>query len=303
VGTQEELWFAFLNDMASAVTPGVGNAGMTLWQSLAVLMIVWTGTQMALAGRGLNMEAVVRLIITLSIPLGMLQFYVTPLYGGLNVPDLITGMGGWIQVQLSDPSVQQFNQGVMGLGTQIWQALTFTADPDAGTLARVAGFLDALLDLVIGVPMVVLLWVVNLLVSAFGLAQVIWGQFGLTVALMLGPIFIPWIVFPPLSFLFWGWLRTLLTFSFYSAVATAVYRVVTQVGNITLSRVTEINVFTAAGLEQLINDVAAGVAFGVAGLFASMKVGELTAMLMSGSGSVASSVGTRVTQVTRVVGR
>lgn len=303
MGTQEELFFQFLEDMASAVTPGVGAAGMTLWQSLAVLMIVWTGTQMALAGRGLNMDAVVRLIITLSIPFGMLRFYVNPLYGGLNVPDLITGMGGWIQVQLSDPSVQQFNENVLGLGTQIWEGLTFTADPDAGVMERIGGFVDALLDIIIGLPMVVLLWVVNILVSAFGLAQVIWGQFGLTVALMLGPIFIPWLVFPPLSFLFWGWLRTLLTFSFYSAVATAVYRVVTQVGNITLSRIADINVFTASGLEQLINDVAAGIAFGVAGLFASMKVGELTAMLMSGAGSVSSSAGTRVTQVARGVGR
>ena len=48
---------------------------MQLWQGLALIIIVWTRTQMALSSDGLNLAAVVRMVIGLSIPLGMLRFY------------------------------------------------------------------------------------------------------------------------------------------------------------------------------------------------------------------------------------
>ena len=70
---------------------------MDLWRGLALIVIVWTGTQMALSGGGLNMASVVKMIVSLSIPLGMLQFYTQPLPGlTYTVPDVITGMGNWL---------------------------------------------------------------------------------------------------------------------------------------------------------------------------------------------------------------
>ena len=54
---------------------------MPLWQGLAVIVIVWTSTQMALSSDGLNLAAVVRMVIGLSISLGMPRFYTAPLPG------------------------------------------------------------------------------------------------------------------------------------------------------------------------------------------------------------------------------
>ena len=48
---------------------------MQLWQGLALIIIVWTRTQMALSREVLNLAVVVRMVIGLSIPLGMLRFY------------------------------------------------------------------------------------------------------------------------------------------------------------------------------------------------------------------------------------
>ena len=39
---------------------------------------------------------------------------------------------------------------------------------------------------------------------------------------ILGPLFIPFLLVDKLSFLFWGWLRAFIGFSFYKVVAAAV---------------------------------------------------------------------------------
>ena len=42
---------------------------------------------------------------------------------------------------------------------------------------------------------------------------------------VLGPVFIPFLLVDKLSFLFWGWLRAFIGFSFYKVVAAAVLNV------------------------------------------------------------------------------
>ena len=66
------------------------------------------------------------------------------------------------------------------------------------------------------------------MVFAIGQAQVMWAQLALSIALVFGPIFILWLRVPQLSFLFWGWLRTVLVYSLYGAVAAAIFRVITE---------------------------------------------------------------------------
>ena len=69
-----------------------------------------------------------------------------------------------------------------------------------------------------------------LLLSAITYAQVIWAQIALAILIILGPIFIPFLVFDPLSFLFWGWFRAMITYSLYAVIAGAVLRVFSAVG-------------------------------------------------------------------------
>ena len=44
-------------------------------------------------------------------------------------------------------------------------------------------------------------------------AQVIWAQVAIAIVMLLGPVFIPFLLFEPLAFLFWGWFRTLMVYS------------------------------------------------------------------------------------------
>ena len=58
-------------------------------------------------------------------------------------------------------------------------------------------------------------------ITAFGLvAQAI--------LVLLGPVFIPFLLFQPLSFLFWGWFRSFLQYSFYPLVCACFSSVLTS---------------------------------------------------------------------------
>ena len=114
-------------------------------------------------------------------------------------------------------------------------------------------------------------------------AQVLWAQIAIAILIFLGPLFIPWLLFEPLSFLFWGWFRSLIVFSLYGALAGAVMRVFMGVGLgyvTTFSNTTLTLDATAMGGWVLIV-----LPLFVAGVLASLKVGELAGMLVTGSGS------------------
>ena len=71
-------------------------------------------------------------------------------------------------------------------------------------LTDLPGLLDTIFDLAVTVIIMAVMAVGLLGVFALGQAQVLWAQIALSIALLLGPVFIPWIIVPPLSFLFWG---------------------------------------------------------------------------------------------------
>jgi type IV secretory pathway VirB6-like protein len=56
-----------------------------------------------------------------------------------------------------------------------------------------------------------------------------YGAIAATIIGLLGPIFIPFLVFDKLDWLFWGWLKAYLGFSFYKVVAAATMNVLSYV--------------------------------------------------------------------------
>ena len=115
-------------------------------------------------------------------------------------------------------------------------------------------------------------------------AQVIWAQIALAILIILGPIFIPFLVFEPLAFLFWGWFKGMLTYSLYAVIAGCVLRVFSAVGiayittlggaNLDTQSMTQVGLWTLAVIPLFI-----------AGILSSLKCGELAAMLVTGGGA------------------
>ena len=301
-----------INQLMAAVAPAVAGAGMQLWQGLALIVVVWTGAQMALSGGGVQMGGVVRMVIGLAIPLGMLRFYTAPLPGtGRSVPDLITGMGEWLQLMIvADAGMAMLEQ--MGLAAGAWMDL-FAGRGLFGGMAAfgwnlmtdLPGVLDATFDLVLTVGLMLLLGAGLMFVFALGQAQVMWAQIALSISLLLGPLFIPWMLVPQLSFLFWGWLRTVLVYSLYGAVAAAIFRVITELGVFVVQGWTGdvasgVDWAGPTGLWTALRRSMVTVPYIVAAGLATLKVGELTQMLVSGGGNVASGASTRAVQTASV---
>ena len=64
-----------------------------------------------------------------------------------------------------------------------------------------------------------------IVIYAVSMAQVLWAQLALGVLLILRPPFIPFILVEPLAFLFWGWFKSMFTYTLYGAIAAALMRV------------------------------------------------------------------------------
>jgi hypothetical protein len=52
-------------------------------------------------------------------------------------------------------------------------------------------------------------------------AVIAFGYIAQAVAVLLGPIFIPFFIVPQMEWMFWGWLKSFLQYSFYPVVANA----------------------------------------------------------------------------------
>ena len=219
-----------------------------------------------------------RVVLGIAIPRTLLHYYSVPIPGvGFTFPAMVAAGGIWLQ--------NLFISDVVSVGYTEMTALVqaFAARLGAawsgGSLMTlvtegVSVFFSSLVALMMGLPLV--LGLVALFCLTY--AQVIWAQVALAIVILLGPVFIPWLLFEPLAFLFWGWFRTLMVYTLYGVVAGAILRVFMGVG------MGYVTTYTGALMGTGSSDpaelglwVVVLLPLVVSGLMAGMKVGELAA--------------------------
>ena len=268
-------------DIMAANGPTVLNAGNTLWRGLAAIVVVWTGIKIAMSGT-FSMWAIIELVIGLWIPWVMLVFYATPIPGvGFTFPGMIAGGGNWLHsFFLSDivPAVQ------IELSNLVHTQTTALSDAWAGTswVELYAALGDVISTLIVGTSMSLFIFLCLVVIYAVTYAQVIWAQMALLILTFVGPMMIPWLVFEPMAFLFWGWFRSMITFALYGAIAGAIMRVFMSVSLGFLT--TFIDSADVDNPVQMVSWLLILLPLMVAGVIASLKVGELAGMLVSGGG-------------------
>ena len=270
-----------MDDIMATNSGAILAVGNNLWRGLAAMVVVWTGIKIAMSG-SFSMWACIELITGLAIPWTMLVFYAAPIPGvGLSFPAMIAGGGNW----LMDFFVSDIRTAMaFELSRMADQHTTAVYDAWAGTsyIDLVYRGAAAILTLVVGAGVSLVVFLCLVVLYAVTYAHVIWAQVAIYILTFLGPIMIPWLVFEPMAFLFWGWFRSMVTFALYGAVAGAIMRVFVSVG---LGYATT---FSAnAQLDQpsqMIGWLLIIVPLMVAGVLASLKVGELAGMLVSGGG-------------------
>ena len=277
----DSLTADLLADMAGVLLA----SGERLWAGLAAVIIVWTGLRIALSGGAFSGWDLARLVTALAVPRTILFYYATPLpLGGLTLPEAIVGGGAWI----ADLVVQDaFSSAWTWAGdflTRAWTEIVSTAGltsrfwlldvfADLGNFAAVA--LLGVLSIAMGI--------VSLLFLVIGYAQVIWAQFAIAIAVVLGPVFIPFLLFEPLAFLFWGWLRTLIVYSLYSAIAGCVFRVFFGAVQAASNGIWDSLTPDLEALGAAFMWIVSYIVLALAGVLAAFKIPELASALVSGN--------------------
>ena len=280
-------------------------AGNNLWLGLATIIVVWTGLRTAFAGEAWSAWDFVKLIFLISIPRGMLQFYATPFPGiGLSFPEIIVNQGSWL------------NGIIVGdTGSSVWTWLqdylrsAWNTVADNATRYYGLGIVISLFSAPNQMMVLVVLAasaLLSLITVIVGYSYIIFAQIAMSILVLFGPLFIPWMIFGPLSFLFWSWFRMLITYSLYAAVAAAIFRVMMQlimtVGDAYQNNADPEQILaalsdptaTAWGLGEFIVWTISYVLALVTSLLATFKIPEIAGGLVSGAAPGGGVAGTAI---------
>src|SRR6202163_2838720 len=177
--------------------------GTNLFRGLAVILVAWFGIKAALTsaegGPALPLGAFASLLLTIAFDFAMMTYSRAPIPGlGISFTQLLTDQPIFLARQVEVTQVQQLSDRLNQLYLSMEQPLLFNVP------ALVGYFLVALA--------VTAARRVLLAVIAFGLVAT-------GVAVLVGPVFIPFFLVPQLDWLFWGWLKSLLQYAFYQVIA------------------------------------------------------------------------------------
>ena len=258
--------FSALSQAITQLLSSQGNTlqatGLDIFRGLAVILIVWFGVKSALSaaqghGGGFHFAKFADLILMIAFGLGMLTYYSAPIPGtSYSFSDLITKEGLNLSNQIESSQTQEIAKTITNAEQQ---------------LGSPPGSFNILEDLTY-----LLITLILAAMEATAFCVIAYGYVAAAVCVLIGPIFIPWFIVPKMDWLFWGWLKAFIGFSFYQVVASAFIYVFAKVlssmfqviGTISIS-----NAFTV--LPALL--VTLGVC--VYGLF---KIPELTASILGG---------------------
>lgn len=184
--------------------------GHGLFLAFATIILCWQGIRMMFGHGGLGdqMFDFARLLLVVSFGYAMITFYEAPIPGfGVSFSNLITDQAFYFQSVLEARAFDNIYRHLDELADHFMQ-------PDAWSILANLIYWSVLL-------LVAVAKAVSLAVIAFGLiASAVCG--------LLGPIFVPFFIVKPLDWLFWGWLKSFIQYSFIPVVAIAFLMVFEQ---------------------------------------------------------------------------
>ena len=280
-----------LETVIGGAAPDVLALGLQLWAGLGAVTVAWTGLRIAFSGT-FEPWALVRLVLAVAIPRTLLHYYALPIPGvGLSFPATVAAGGTWLQ--------NLFISDVVSVG---YTELTALLQAFAGALGA-AWSTGSLVSVVTEGVSVLLSSLLTLAdgrahrarprgalqphlrpghLGAGGARDHRPARTGLHPLAPLRADELPLLGMVP---------DALMTYTLYGVVAGAVLRVFMGVGMGYVTTYTGALMGTGtADPAELGLWAAVLLPLVVSGLMAGLKVGELSAMLVSGSGSVGSGI-------------
>lgn len=251
-----------INQLLTTKSASIQATGLDIFRGLAVILIAWFGIKSALSaaqghGGGFHFARFADLILLISFGFGMLTYYSTPLPGiGYSFSDLITKEAIQLSAEIQSSNAQQIVDSIT------------TAEKQLGVSPGLFSPSEDLTWLIARLALAIM--------QAFVFAVIAYGYVASAVCVLIGPIFIPWFIVPKLDWLFWGWLKAFIGFSFYQVVASAFLFVFSQV---------VVGVFKVLGTLSLSNIVIllpALLTLVFVCVYGLHKIPELTASILGG---------------------
>lgn len=249
--------------LSAASSPTVDAIGLHIVIALATIMMVWFGVQEALAstqgGPGFSVAKFLSFFMLITFAYVFVKFY----------DSAIPGIGYSLKGFIKEGS----NNLADVIGTDATQSMLSSIHDSIAKSGPAMTIFTAPYFLVVYVFMQLMLGILAALISAI----VAYGAVGSTIVGLLGPIFIPFLVFDKLDFLFWGWLKAFIGFSFYKVVAAAAMSVLSH---FYLGYYQNLVDFTHP--DTLVKNFPILVLLVMVNLFILLKIPALTASIFSG---------------------
>ena len=202
--------FAFLSQLMTEHAALFETMGSHMFRGFAVILIVWFGIKSALASASggqvpaFHYDQFASLLMTIAFGFGMITYYSHPIPGfGVSFYHLIVDQGLDLSNQLNHSIVQELWDRLTGL----YWGMETPALTIALNIMEIIRYTITILFILIA--------------QAAVFAVIAFGYVASAVAVMLGPIFIPFFIVPHMEWLFWGWLKSLIQYAFYPVVANA----------------------------------------------------------------------------------
>lgn len=197
--------FTHITDLMTADSGFFMAIGLLEFSSFAVITVVWFGIQWALAG-GMAMDRFANMLMKLAFGFAMIHFYSVPLgvFGGRDFHHLISDEGVYLANQLNN-----------GSASNLFTALD----------SLIGGMKQPGLTAILNIPEILewaIVFLVVVILEAAVYVVIAWGFVASAVCVLLGPVLIPFFIVPQLDWMFWGWLKAFVQYSFYPVVANAV---------------------------------------------------------------------------------
>lgn len=251
--------------LTASASPTIDAMGLRICIALATIMLVWFGVQESLAsahdGTGFHMGKFLSFFMLITFAYTFVRFYDSSIPGiGVSFRGFINGGAQHLVSIIGNDSV-----------TSIQNTLSQAQSTEG------PGMLKAVMN-----PYYAIVYVViQVLIATFSAvvsAIVAYGAIGSAVIGLLGPIFIPFLVFDKLEFLFWGWLRAFIGFCFYKVLAAAVLSIL---AHLLAQYYTEMVNFTDPG--SMVQELPLLILLVLVNIYILFKIPALTVSLFSGS--------------------
>jgi type IV secretory pathway VirB6-like protein len=187
--------------------------GKSMTLSLGAILFAYDGIMMAIggaAGKSMNTLKLAQNTFLFILTLGMIQFWSVPVSVGGSTPFTVTSM-------ITDGTTYVTKKLVLNgpmdqMSDNIDQVMSGITPPSGFNWLQIISFFTTYIALI--------------LLQAFSVAIVAYGAIAAAVCILLGPLFVPFLLLPKLEWLFWGWLRAFIGFSFFKVVNAAVLYVI-----------------------------------------------------------------------------